>query len=210
MSSRNLNTIVRGLIAIVVVYVSYRLTGTAETSSKNWDAVLLIVVGYYFKDRPIEESGVEGISDARALLIETSTQFLIALVLTGFTVLAFWKTGETAISGAWVGAVVLAVGFYFKDAEPQDQANVPFAEKVLLPTRGLFRTLIALLVSLLTLFFVSPFYRGHEVDSLSNLSFPTVPIQWVGIVLIVVAFYFKERTRSSTGNAAEKQASPFE
>jgi hypothetical protein len=176
--SADVNTAVRGLIALVVIWVSYKLTRSGATSiSQEWAAILIIVVGYYFKDRPIEESlqSTPNTTDAdlRGLWFEIVVQFALALALIGFTILAFAMTGATEISGEWVGAVVLAVGFYFKDPRTEVQG-----------VHNLFQTLIAASVALLTLVFVSP--RLYSTA-------PKVPLQWVGIVLIVVAFYFKQR-----------------
>jgi hypothetical protein len=103
-------------------------------------------------------------------------QFLLAVALIAFTVRAFvvkGVEGSTGISGAWVGAVILAVGFYFKEARMEVQG-----------IHSLFQTFIAASVALLTVIFVTP-----SVYALA----PKVPIQWIGIVLIVVAFYFKQR-----------------
>ena len=186
----DVNTIIRGVIAAAVVWISYRLAvRPGSVITPEWEAVLLVVVGYYFKDRPREDSLVAALvqrgrgetgSDSTpapdflgsGAVLEMVVQFILALALVAFTIGAFLVTDAASISGAWIGAMVLAVGFYFKDT------HTPFHG-----LHDLFRTMLAGAVVLSTFSFVN-----------TQLYTPgDVPLQWIGVVFIVVAFYFKEK-----------------
>ena len=187
----DLSTFIRGMIAAIVIFVSYRLAvAQGDKLTPEWEAVLLVVIGYYFKDRPREDEmialrgnrgeasiRVDWEVQSRNVYLEMITQFVLALTLVGFTVAAFLESQQTAISGAWIGAVVLAVGFYFKDTHSAVHHRL----------HELLRTALAATVAAFTLIFVSDF----------AFSPGEVPLQWVGIVFIVVAFYFKERNEPS-------------
>ncbi len=196
------NTLIRGLIAGVVIFVSYRLAaGPSGIFSAEWEAVLLVVIGYYFKDRPREDALVASLvrqreqemtefeagpkDSHRGVLFEMLVQFVLALALIVFTILAFLEAQLTNISGAWIGAVVLAVGFYFKDT------HSPFHG-----AHELFRTILAAAVAGSTLVFVTP----------ALFSPRAVPLQWVGVVFIVIAFYFKEKSGPNPYEWVRKEA----
>ena len=186
---QNIYTLLRGIIAFVVIWVSFRLTIAATEIAQEWEAVLLIVIGYYFKDRPREEalkevhyndndmdSSLNKLSIISARL-EMLTQFILSLLLIGATVFTFIFTEQDSISGAWIGAVVLAVGFYFQETQSPQLGTI----------HEFFRASIAVGVVSSTLFFVIG-------------SSPSVPLQWIGIVFIVVAFYFKEKVSGRPSN----------
>jgi|SRR3954464_4796378 len=173
------DTWIRAIITGTVIVVSYAIIASGLEISGEWEAVLLVVVGYYFNDRPAESlrsSATGNFPEQRLvrLRLELFLQFLLALLLIVFTLMAFLATDAEAISGAWIAAVVLAVAFYFKEIEEEHAVR----------SHSLYRTVIALTVVLITPFFLSRFYQPA----------PEVPLQWIGLVVIVVAFYFKERS----------------
>ena len=55
MRSGTTESIVRGLLAAVVIYVTWNLTRDGGSIADQWQAVFLMVIGYYFKDRPQAE-----------------------------------------------------------------------------------------------------------------------------------------------------------
>ena len=141
--------------------------------------MFLVVIGYYFKDRPAEEQYKLFESD-RALsqvLIETTFQFVLAWLLVIGTFIAFVAPSyKSNISGGWIGAVALAIGFYFKDT-----GIAEYVER----RHQLYRALLAFSVTILTPGFL--FFDWRRSQPLE------IPLQWIGIVFIVVTFYFKER-----------------
>ncbi|MFX0201313.1 MAG: hypothetical protein ACFFCW_34785 [Candidatus Hodarchaeota archaeon] len=184
-------TILRGFIALVILGVTFLLTLGDTPMSAEWDAVFLVVIGYYFKDRPLEDSFLSGKKlDERYIGQEMLLQFILAMCLLVGTAGAFlFPHFKESIAGVWIGAVVLAVGFFFKESRVA----------ALEPRHQQFRAAIALVVAALTIpivFFSSVAEAGKSI-LLANLR---IPLQWVGIVFIVVAFYFKERsTAGETG-----------
>lgn len=178
--SPNWNTVIRGVITAAVIVVSLVLAARGLEAGEEWEAVLLIVVGYYFKDRPMESLHLQSRLDATAeptrsqLQFEIVVQFVLAMVLIIGTLCAFLITDDAAVAGSWIAAVVLAVGFYFKEAD-----------SAALHSHGLYRTIIALAVALMTIFFLTPLYSPDPEVA--------VPLQWVALVVVVVAFYFKDR-----------------
>src|SRR5438309_8959108 len=114
----NNTTALRWLIALIVVSVSLLLTMRSSALSTEWEAVFLVVIGYYFKDRPAEEH-YRLIDDDRALdqvIVETTFQFALGWILVIGTFIAFVAPSyKSNISGGWIGAVALSIGFYFKD-----------------------------------------------------------------------------------------------
>ena len=177
----SINTILRILIAAVIIVITAMLIGINSEITKEWEAVFLIVIGYYFNERPREDEYIEfGIKSNDTYLLsylkaEIFGQFFVALLLISFTIVSFIITDAESISGAWVGSVILAVGFYFKDSKSIEVRNM----------HEIFRASIAAIVTFSSLAFIySDWYEPK-----------TIPTQWVGIVLIVVAFYFKDRAK---------------
>ena len=182
----------RWLIALIVVSVSLLLTMRNPALSSEWEAVFLAVIGYYFKDRPAEERYKIDQDDSALVqvMVETTFQFALAWVLVLGTFLAFVAPSyKKSISGGWIGAVALAIGFYFKDTAATDRVERRHQQ---------FRALLALSVTLLTPgFLFLNWRRGEPLE---------IPLQWIGIVFIVVTFYFKEK-RASAPNRERRTAS---
>jgi hypothetical protein len=147
---------------------------------KEWEAIFVLVVAFYFSDRPRVEAFAQapGQSNSDKALAELLLQFLLGLALIALTVCLFTVRvkGEfrPAVDGAWIAGVALAVGFYFK------QTGTPFDTDIL----PILRATLALLAIASSL--VMCIVRGgHDI--------PIIPLQWISLVFIVVAFYFKER-----------------
>lgn len=179
------NTAVRAFIAAVVIITTWVITALDQAISEQWDAVFLVVIAYYFKDRPEEdrtELPLESASIRRKG--ELFWQFALAMLLLVGTAIAFILPDlKPSISGAWVGAAVLAVAFYFK--QPKDNDYITLHSR--------FRSAIALVVAALTIpiaaLFATLWTSAEELASL-------IPIQWIALVFIVVTFYFKEKDSS--------------
>ena len=104
-------------------------------------------------------------------------QFILATLLVLGAVAAFLKAAPTpTISASWIGGVVLAVGFYFKESSIETLER--WHER--------FRLFIALEVIAVTV----PLLMSLVDETTKTLNFP---LQWAGVVLIVVTFYFKEK-----------------
>lgn len=188
-------TFVRALIAFSVIGVTWWLTFNGADISTEWEAVFLVVVGYYFKDRPAEDRAWvahRGYSEKSQEVTEANLesrgeliwQFLLAIILVLGTFAAFQNSSNgNEISSAWVGGTVLAAAFYFKETrEPALQA-----------AHDKFRAILAVLVTGLTIFLVRlPLKEIAKSESVE--SFASIPLQWVAIVLLVVTFYFKEQS----------------
>jgi hypothetical protein len=177
---QNNTSALRWLIALIVVMISLLLTMRASALSTEWEAVFLVVIGYYFKDRPAEDRYRQDRGE-RALvqvMVETTFQFALAWLLVIGTFIAFVAPSyKSNISGGWIGAVALAIGFYFKDIGIADDQ----VERI----HQVFRALLALSVTILTPGFLWMNWRRSQPLE--------IPLQWIGIVFIVVTFYFKER-----------------
>src|SRR2546423_4780511 len=190
---QNNTSALRWLIALIVVMVSLLLTMRASVLSTEWEAVFLVVIGFYFKDRPAEEH-YKLSENNRALsqvIVETTFQFVLAWLLVIGTFIAFVAPSyKSNISGGWIGAVALAIGFYFKD--------IGIADDQVERRHQLFRAFLAFSVTVLTpgfLFF--DWRRGQPLE---------IPLQWIGIVFIVVTFYFKERRASEPNGEAATES----
>ncbi|MDX1501620.1 MAG: hypothetical protein R3325_04590 [Thermoanaerobaculia bacterium] len=175
-------TLLRALLALVVISITFWLTLTAAGIPSNWEAVFLIVIGYYFKDRPAEDRAfLAQRSDDAAAMGELLWQLALATVLMIGAAASFvGPPFKSEIDGSWIGAVVLAVGFYFKDVKASSGKTVDRHRR--------YRAIIAILVVGLTLPIV---FAAHAAGS------PTVPVQWGGVVFVVVAFYFKDKALST-------------
>lgn len=185
----DMETWVRALIALIVIGVTFWLTIGSPGISGEWEAVFLLVIGYYFNDRPAQDREIAEIGRSRnageidsldsAVVGETLWQFILATVLIVGGIVAFMAPKfRPAIPGAWIGAVVLAVGFYFKTPRSQVVAH-------------LHATLRMLLAGLVVLSVVPLAWASRTSEQ--GLS---IPVQWIGVVVIVVAFYFKEHRQA--------------
>lgn len=179
------NTAVRAFIAAVVIITTWVIAALDRAISEQWDAVFLVVIAYYFKDRP-EEDGTEKPSrkDMTRQKGELFWQFALAMLLLIGTAIAFLLPElKQSISGAWVGAAALAVAFYFK--QPREARHSALHSR--------FRSAIAVIVAALTVpiavLFATQWTSTEELASL-------IPIQWIALVFVVVTFYFKERSNS--------------
>ena|SRR6185436_3680958 len=188
----NAESIVRALIAAVVIVVTWLLTGGKYPIAEQWQAVFLMVIGYYFKDRPQSEhaslAGIRGNAEIRmAVDVEMSAQFVMAMLLLFATTWLFAapqnKEFLADIAGAWVGGVTLAIAFYFKDVTGGGTT----------PLHTFFRAALAISVGLATLWIF--FARTHT--TVSSAKIDPLPLQWVALAFVVIAFYFKERGASS-------------
>jgi hypothetical protein len=163
---------VRAFITVVVIGLTFTITYRNARMSENWIAIFLLVIGYYFKDRPSTEQAAQStnefvdISDARLeLLAQLGTALLLVLAT---AILFVYPKARTEIGGAWIGGVALAVGFYFKEAGVTVTAH----------TKAQAALAIVMLALTLAIYVLTA----------------TLPLQWVSLVFLVVAFYFKDRT----------------
>lgn len=212
---KDLSTWIRAIIAVAVVVLTYRMTelrtvapqeripqkpavestdasgkpipaAPTQPIPKEWEAIFILVIGYYFADRQKTETL------QRALLADNATnsmhgeanlevrlQFVFALVLIGATIGLFLSNFGTqnapevraVVDGAWVAGVALGVGFYFRNTD------VSTIDQEL----GWYRAILALLMIGATVLMFVRRPNNH------------LPLQWLTLVLIVVTFYFKER-----------------
>ncbi len=186
------STFWRTLCAAVIVALTFWMTYKKADIPVEWETVFLVVIGYYFKDRPLEEklqrlraadphpqglAGALGPED-KGVIGEMTYQFILAtLLVLGAVAVFLWPDPKVSISASWIGGVVLAVGFYFKES----------AIEALEPLHERFRLFVALEVIAVTVPLVMVFVAHKD-----ELKTP-IPLQWVAVVLIVVAFYFKEK-----------------
>lgn len=161
-----------------------------DTISKEWEAIFVLVLGYYFAERP-KSDAVRAARQAqrevsRALesgaMYEAIAQCLVAAGLVVATVHLFVQKilvqgSESiyylrdAVDGAWIAGVAIAAGFYFKDPETGTKAD-----DVIAWARA---ALAAIMVGATGIMYLSRAY--------------TMPRQWIALVILVVAFYFKEK-----------------
>ena len=185
------STFWRALCAAVIVVLTFWMTYRGYEIPVEWETIFLVVIGYYFKDRPLEEKlhrdragdrPMQGTANPlspedKGVIGEMTYQFILATFLVLGAFAAFLKAAPIpTISASWIGAVVLAVGFYFKES----------SIKTLEPWHERFRLLIALEVIAVTV----PLLMSLVDETTKKLNFP---LQWAGVVLIVVTFYFKEK-----------------
>lgn len=125
---RNMDTFIRAFIAAVVILITYKMTWYQTENPKEWEVIFLLVVGYYFNDRPqtfrlielrSKAAAFSLIAEAEAAVrVELLAQLGVALLLVAVTILLFFNGSAgsfpMAIAAAWIGGVALAVAFYFK------------------------------------------------------------------------------------------------
>jgi hypothetical protein len=193
--TENGTSFVRALCAAGVVALTLWMTLHEAKISVSWETVFLGVIAYYFRDRPLEEKlqrqraahpsrpgSTEPLGqEDKGVIGEMTYQFILATLLVLGAAAAFlFPTPKESISASWIGGVVLAVGFYFKESSIES----------IEPWHTRFRLVIALEVIAATVPLVMLLVARTKGET-------PVPIQWVGVVLIVVAFYFKERKPGS-------------
>jgi hypothetical protein len=185
------STFWRALCAAVIVALTFWMTYGGYEIPVEWETIFLVVIGYYFKDRPLEEklhrdrlydppppgSGKSLGPADKGVLGEMTYQFILATLLVLGAVAAFLKAAPTpTISASWIGGVVLAVGFFFKES------SITTLER----WHERFRLFLALEVIAVTV----PLLMSLVDETTKKLNFP---LQWAAVVLIVVTFYFKEK-----------------
>jgi hypothetical protein len=191
-------SVVRGLIAIVVIAVTWWLTTGSYDIAEQWEAVFLMVIAYYFKDRPQADRAGDAVfsseNASKSVAGELTAQFAIAMLLLVATAGLFATTYDghlrDSIAGAWVAGVTLAIAFYFKDVG--SNATTTLHSK--------FRSALAITVGGATLAIVIA-----RVDLVPTTKLP-LPVQWVALAFVVISFYFKERGAvepSATSKARE-------
>jgi hypothetical protein len=192
---------VRFLIAVFVIGFTLWMTYAGVTMPAEWEAVFLLVLGFYFKDRPQEDKKIRALladktpkplsgGDPQSQLDpktqemlelvplrgEMVYQFILASVLIAGAAFCFLRPEpKTGIPAAWIGGVLLAVGFYFK------KGTVTALEG----ERESFRRLLVIVLLAATIPIVKVLWCKKVGP------FP-IPLQWIGVILVVVGFYFKE------------------
>jgi hypothetical protein len=178
-------SIVRALIAIVVVAVTWWLTNGNYGIAEQWEAVFLMVLAYYFKDRPqadrVGDAVFESEEASRSVAGELIAQFVIAMILlistAGLFSTPFNGVLRDSIAGAWIAGVTLAVAFYCKDVGSNSTTTL----------HSRMRAALAITVGAATLAIVV-----FRIDIMPTTKEP-LPAQWVALAFVVISFYFKER-----------------
>ena len=171
-------TFVRAFIAAVVIGLTFVLTYQNASISESWASIFLLVIGYYFSDRPSTTQAqltgaADDLSDARVELLAHVS--LAAALIIGTAALFVFPQARTEIEGAWIAGVALAVGFYFKDSGGVVAVQVKS------------QAVLAVLMLVLT----TAIYARTAL----------LPVQWLSLVFLVVAFYFKDRATDSAATA---------
>ena len=118
--------------------------------------------------------------DAR---LELLAQLVGAILLVAGTAALFvLPQARTEIEGAWIAGVALAVGFYFKDSGG------------VVTVHAKSQAVLAVLMLALT---------ASIYGSTGQL-----PLQWLSLVFLVVAFYFKTPSDQSSASATTSTPSP--
>lgn len=140
---------------------------------KEWEAIFVLVIGFYFSDRPMTQAYRE--HEDRATLSQAVTELqsqliLGVLLILGTITLFMWPlddhTYRDSVAGAWIAGVAIAVGFFFKNTgSPKlDEEKLTY-----------FRAFLALLMVFISV--PMCFVRGGAI-----------PLQWISLVFIVIAF----------------------
>lgn len=170
-------TFVRAFIAFVVIALTFVLTYRNTTISESWSSIFLLVIGYIFSDRPSTTQALAtldaaDIHDARTEILAQVA--LAALLIFGTASLFVMPQARSEIEGSWIAGVALAVGFYFKDTGG------------IVPVHATSQALLAVLMLGLT----AAIYAATGL----------LPTQWLSLVFLVVAFYFKDKV-AQTGDS---------
>ena len=162
-----------------MIALTFAFTYGNKTISEDWTAIFLLVIGYYFNDRPSTDEAMRSPNKAHPgdARLELLAQFFSGLLLVVATAVLFvLPEPRSEIAGAWIGGVALAVGFYFKDSGITVPAHIK-------AQAALAIVMLALTISI-------------------YLSTKLLPLQWISLVFLVVAFYFKDRSSDSSADAA--------
>jgi hypothetical protein len=187
------DTVIRLAIAVSVSVITWRMTvkiaamPAADMAAipAQWQAVFLMVVGYYFKDRPEATAAGAAVFDdsamARRVAGEVLAQFALAILLLAGSVYLFAMRQNgmfvNEIAGAWVAAVMLALAFYFTDVA----ATATTSE------HDLLRSILAATVMAGTVcIYVAR--MGEPAKSVDPM-----PLQWITVTAVVIAFYFAKK-----------------
>jgi hypothetical protein len=176
-------TFVRGFIALVVIALTFSFTYRNAAISDDWSAIFLLVIGYYFNDRPSTEEARTNPTTAHSgdARLELLAQFVCAIFLVVATAALFvLPTPRNEIAGAWIGGAALAVGFYFKDTGVGVTAHIK-------AQAALAIVMLALTVAI-------------------YMTTTLLPLQWISLVFLVVAFYFKDRSAPSKSSSPQPDA----
>ena len=178
-------TFVRAFIAAVVIGLTFVLTYQNASISESWASIFLLVIGYYFSDRPSTmqarlTGAADDLSDARVEMLAHVS--LAAALIIGTAALFVFPQARTEIEGAWIAGVALAVGFYFKDSGGVSAVQVKS------------QAVLAVLMLVLT----TAIYARTTL----------LPVQWLSLVFLVVAFYFKDRAAQPAATAATPTTMP--
>ncbi|HJQ38900.1 MAG TPA: hypothetical protein VKB93_17325 [Thermoanaerobaculia bacterium] len=192
MNRQRIDTLIRALIAAIVIAITWFLTSDGADMAKEWEAVFVMVVAYYFKDRPQMElqkaSEIRNQPLPNAAALELASQFFLAFALLAGTVFLFITDHpnglRNSISGAWVGGATVAISFYFKNTGTSAESQ-----------HDLLRSVLAIGVALSTAVI---YLVRHDVALASKGATAALPLQWIALAFIVITFYFKEKSTDST------------
>lgn len=193
MNRERVETIIRWFIATIVIVITAILTWDGHSVAEEWQAVFVMVVGYYFTDRPQSEKARASVLSEtpipNAAALELVAQFLLAQGLLIATVIFFItaqpgaKVLRSDVAGAWIGGVTLAIAFYFKSAQATGQER----------SHDLMRSLLAVGVAVST----ALIFIVRRMESTKESPLEPLPLQWIALAFIVITFYFKERTSNT-------------
>ena len=197
-SREGVDTCIRWLIATIVIVITAYLTWDGYDVAQEWQAVFVMVIGYYFKDRPqterMQASMHKEFPLPNAAQLELSAQFILALGLLIGTVIFFvtlsplTKELRDSVSGAWIGGVTVAIAFYFKSA---GGVTMDTESK-----HDLLRSILAIAVAVST---VLIYWVRREPSIAAKGAIAALPLQWIALAFIVITFYFKERSNGGGG-----------
>ena len=211
-------TLVRALIAAIVIGITAFLTWDGADVAQEWQAVFVMVIGYYFKDRPQQDrlrlslsvaptgsdterkEVVAPIKRLDPVMLEIGTQFVLALGLLVATVVCFTvrhifldlgqpKQHILTVPNALTGAWIGGVTVAI--AFYFKSSELPTSRASI--EHDFFRALLATAVAVSTLvIFLAR--KGDAHTWPKDIS--TLPLQWIALAFIVITFYFKERESS--------------
>jgi hypothetical protein len=198
MNRQRIDTLIRALIAAIVISITWFLTWDGENVAQEWEAVFVMVVAYYFKDRPqtdrLKASEIREQLLPNAAALELASQFFLAFALLAGTVILFITDapGEHAslrnsVNGAWIGGATVAMAFYFRNTGTAAESQ-----------HDLLRSVLAIGVALSTAVI---YLVRHNVALASKGAIASLPLQWIALAFIVITFYFKEKSTDTNTTA---------